>query len=452
LKILITFSLLLLVLVSYGQEEVVPFTGRAYWLELQDPNYRSIILKQREGIQLTPEENKYLNFYDNRLEDYYNQLSDKEKTIFRNFKSQWDEEDELSKNEDPNDVLETNARGVLPGKKYRLYNGIYGFIYGAALIPILGLEENALGYSLPLLLAGGSLLLPVINPKKYEDLSFSSVLLSRQGKFYGLIDGAALGLLAFGSDSEESAKGVLSFAIAASIAMGEIGLQLGKKKDWSDGKISGYGHYSTVSLLFGTGLYASFAGDFNARSFGATLLASHAAGYYLSNKLYKKYNYTRGDILASGSFTFFSTILGLGLVEQVVSNDNQKYILLPTLSLLAGSILSHSLTRNKNLTPAEGWKVSYAAGAGSLLGLGAALLISPEEPTLYLLLPATGGLIGWGAMLKSVSRSKSARGNGNATLSYSFQPENYFLNKQTPFELLSPDDPARAVVSLTFTY
>jgi len=450
-------SLLLIVFLlpvySYAQEVETPFSARAYWLELQDKNYNIILGKQKSGIPLSNEDEKYLKFYDGHLRDYYNQLSPGEQERFRNFESQWDEEAQISRDEEPSDVLEVNSRGILPGKKFRLYNGIYGFIYGAAMVPVLGIQDNAWAIGLPVLLAGGSLLLPVINPKKYENMNYSSVLLNRHGKLYGLIDGASLGLLLFGTENESAAKGILMLAVAGSIGMGELGFQLGKKGIWTEGRISGYNHYTMVSLLFSTGLYGSFANDFNSRVYGGIVLASQAAGYLFANKMFKKYNYTRGDILASGGFTFFTTLLGAGLIGQVETSDDQRELLLPTATLLAGSILSHTLTRNKYLTASQGWKVNYTAGAGALLGLGIAFIINSDEPTLYMLLPAAGGLIGWGAMLNSVSKSiSSAKGSGRASLTYSIQPENYFYNKQTPFEYLTPDNPGKPVVGLTLTF
>ncbi len=342
----------------------------------------------------------------------------------------------------------------MPGKKYRLYNGLYGFIYGSMIIPVLGVEESAISFGLPLLLAGGSLLLPVINPNKYENMTYSSVLLNRHGKFYGLIDGGALSILIFGADDETDGKLALALSVAGSITMGEIGFQLGKRKDWTEGRISGYTHYAAVSVLSGLGLYASFANEFDPRLFGGIVLASQAGGYLLANKLWKKYKYTRGSLLASGSFTLFSTLLGIGLIGQVESSDDQRKILVPTAALIGGSLLSHSLTRNLNLTAKQGWKVNYIAGAGALIGLGTALIISPSEPSLYFLLPSVGGLIGWGAAVKgmSIKPIKSDIKSYDNNFSFSVNPENYFINKNTPFEKLTPNMVSRPVLGLRLTF
>lgn len=416
---------------------------------LQDPNYKSILKKQDDGQSLSSEERSYLEYYDQQLKTYYERMPAAEKERFREFSQQWDAEAQLQQTKEPSDVLETNARGILPGKKYRLYNGIYGFVYGSAAIPLLGLEDTGVAYGLPFLMAGGSLLLPVINPKKYENMSFNSVLLNRHGKFYGLVDGAAAGILLFGTNSEAAGKATLAMAIGGSIAMGELGFQLGKRKDWTEGRIQGYTHYAAVSLLFGSGLYASFANDFNGRTFGGVLLASQAAGYLLADKLYKKYQYSRGDVIASGSLTFFSTVLGLGLVSQVANADNQTIILLPTASLLAGSLLSHNFTRGLNLSPGDGWKIGYTSFAGGLVGLGAALLINPDEETLYLLLPAAGGLIGWGAMLSSVRKGKTRAGKHHRSfMSYNITPHNFIYNRDVPADRIDPDHPAKPVVSV----
>ncbi len=207
------------------------------------------------------------------------ELSSEEKNKFQTFRQQWDEEAEEIRIEEPSDVLETNARGVLPGKKYRLYNGLFGFIYGSMIIPVFGLEESQLAFGLPLVLAGGSLLLPVINPRKYENMTYSSVMLNRHGKFYGLLDGAALSILIVGAGDETDAKVALALSVAGSITMGEIGFQLGKNKDWTEGRIAGYTHYAAVSVLSGLGLYASFTDSFDSRLFGGIILVSQAGGY-----------------------------------------------------------------------------------------------------------------------------------------------------------------------------
>jgi hypothetical protein len=236
--------------------------------------------------------------------------------------------------------------------------------------------------------------------------------------------------------------------------MGEIGFQLGKNKDWTEGRIAGYTHYAAVSVLSGLGLYASFTDSFDSRLFGGIILVSQAGGYLLANSLWKKYNYTRGDLLASGSFTLFSTLLGIGLIGQVESTDDQRKILLPTFALLGGSLLSHTLTKNLKLTAKQGWKVNYIAGAGALIGLGTALIINSSESTLYFILPAAGGLIGWGAMVKGISKTNqmSADNKTGVNFSFSVHPENYFFNKKTPFEKLTPDMPARSVVGLRYSF
>ncbi len=136
------------------------------------------------------------------------------------------------------------------------------------------------------------------------------------------------------------------------------------------------------------------------------------------------------------------------------SSDDQRKILLPTFALLGGSLLSHTLTKNLKLTAKQGWKVNYIVGAGALIGPGTALIINSSESTLYFILPAAGGLIGWGAMVKGISKTNQASA-GNKTdvnFSLSVHPENYFFNKKTPFQKLTPEMPTRSVVGLRLSF
>jgi hypothetical protein len=440
---------------ALAQEVVKPFTARAYWLEEQDPTFKSIQLKISQGFTITDDEQEYLEFYEDRLKEYFDRLSNEEKERYGIFKPQWDEEAGIEAEAEESDFLEENVRGIYAGKKYRLYNGLYGLIYGGMLIPILGIEDSNIAYGLPFLMAGGSLLLPVINPSKYEDMTYTSVMLNRHGKFFGLIDGAALGVTLFGAESENAAKGILAMSIAGSIAMGQIGFQLGKKVDWTQGRIAGYTHYAAVTPLVTAGIYASFVNvdeTFNERVFSGLILVSGAASYLLSNELWKKYNYSRGDMLATSSFSLLSGLLGLGIIGEIQSGDGQKEILIPTITLLAGSIGSHSILRGKNLTARNGWRVNYVAGAGALVGLGTALAIQSDNVSTNILLPAVGGFIGWGAMLNSVTKRSQENQSSGGSFSYKFSPENYIYNQSKERTYFSPDRPGAPVLSLQFSF
>jgi len=297
--------------------------------------------------------------------------------------------------------------------------------------------------------------LPVINPSKYENMTYNSVMLNRHGKFFGLIDGALLGVTLFGAESENAGKGVLVLSIAGSIALGEIGFQLGKKVDWTQGRIAGYTHFAAVTPLVTAGIYASFINvddTFNERVFSGLILASGAAGYLLGNKLWKKYNYTRGDMLTTSSFSLLSALLGFGLVGEIETGDGQKEILIPTILFLGGSIGSHSILSGRNLSARNGWRVNYVAGAGALVGLGTALAIQSENVSTYLLLPAVGGFIGWGAMLSSVSKNSRLDESIRNSFSYDLSPENYIYNQSKERTYFSPDRPGAPVVSLRFSF
>jgi hypothetical protein len=457
LFLIITLLGLLFPLVhSYGQEVVKPFTARAYWLEEQDPSYRSIITKVNQGSVLSDSEKEYLDFYEQHLKDYFERLSEEEKERYRIYKSQWDEELQVQAESEPSDILEENARGINPGKKYKLYNGLYGYIYGAMAVPILGLEDANASIALPFITAGASLLLPVINPTKYQNMTYNSVLLNRHGKFFGLVDGAALGLLAFGTEGDNAEVPILALSIAGSIGLGELGFQLGKSVDWTEGRIVGYTHYAAVSPLVTMGIYAAFLDvdeDFNSRLVGGLVLLSEASGYLLADALWKKYNYTRGDMLTSSSFTILSALFGLGLVGEIETDDDQKEILIPTLTFLAGSLGSHAILKGRYLTVKNGWRVNYVAGAGAILGLGVSLAINSDNMSTYFLIPSIGGFIGWASMLGTVSKRQQLQGNNSSVrFSYDFQPQNYFINKERSNSYFNPETPGASVINLRLRF
>jgi hypothetical protein len=423
--------------IQYGkaQEVAEPYTARAYWLEEKNATYLDILNKKENGLTLTESQAQWLDEYTLYLQNYYSKLPETEKSKYLQYKSQWNAEYYSEKESTESDILEESAKGVKPGKKYSLHNGLYGFIYGmsAAIIISEESEEAPPGiFALPFLTSGFSMLWPLMNKPRYANLPYSSVMLARHGKAVGLLHGASLGLAIFGDEPSSSAE-ILAPMVIASIGLGELGFQLGKKKNWSEGQIATYQYYGVLGPVV-TSLGMISAGVERGRPFGIAIPVSGIAGYWIGGRIYKKYQFTRGDMLAASSFCGYAAAAGLGIVPM----KEEIEMLAPLATLLAGTWINHSLLRDKKLSVNQGWKINYASGIGAMIGVGISLLAQSDSHNAYFLLSSAGGMIGWLAGLSAQTKNPDPNSgimpdNWKSNLSLQLTPENYFLNTRGNF-------------------
>ncbi|MFC2125451.1 hypothetical protein ACFLU5_11635 [Bacteroidota bacterium] len=446
-----------------AQEVEKLYTGRGYWFEEQHERYQAILNKKEADQILSAAEEQWFDDFHAYLKDYFSRLSEIEKEKYFTNKTTWDAEREgiiieQEKIESPPDetesldVLETNVKGIQPGKKYLMYNGLYGFLYGMGLVAIIE-PMDATVLAIPLATTGLGLLWPVLNSKRYESIPYNSVLLARHGKFMGGIHGLAVGLSAFGTESTYSGKGIVALGILGSMAGSEIGYQMGKRKDWTEGRVATYKHYGVLIPLLNFFTLAGSRVD-DPRIYGGATLISGAAGYWIGDKVADHFDNTRGDILALGSFTALSSMLTIAFIDF----DRTTDIFVPISGAIAGTVAGHIILKNKKLTAKEGWRVNYVTGAGVLLGLGIAVITSSESEhhAPFLILPAVGGGLGWYGMLNS---SLNERGNSTTSdtskwsyLSVDFTPENYYFNKST-WKLQSETfNPGLPVIGLNYNF
>ena len=429
------FYLLISILnIQFGkaQEIAEPYTARAYWLEEKNATYVNILDKKENGLTLTEAQAQWLDEYTRYLQNYYSKLPEAEKSRYLQLKTQWDAEYYSEKEATESDILEESAKGVKPGKKYSLYNGFYGFIYGmsAAIIISEEIQEEPAGvYALPFLTSGFSMLWPLMNKPRYANLPYSSVMLARHGKAVGLLHGASLGLAIFGDQPSSSAE-IIAPMVIGSIGLGELGFQLGKKKNWSEGQIATYQYYGVLGPLV-TSLGMISAGVEQGRPFGIAIPVSGIAGYWIGGQIFKKYHFTRGDMLAASSFSMYAASAGLGAIQL----KEEIEMLAPLATLIAGTWINHALLRDKKLSVKQGWNINYASGAGAMIGVGISLLVLSETHNAYFLLSSAGGMIGWLAGLSAQTRNPERnsgimRDSWKSNLSLQFTPENYLLNKR----------------------
>ncbi|MCU0398686.1 MAG: hypothetical protein MUC73_11360 [Cyclobacteriaceae bacterium] len=197
---------------SYAQDL---YTARGYWVELNKETYRKIKQKQRVGDPLTDNEALYLQDYEQYLANYYQRMPEEEKVRYEQMREQWDRE--LLGPQKPEEVPEEfEWRG-----RDRAINFLYGAWYGTSLVLITGMDDAAAA-GIPLVTGGIWVLGPVINPKKYENISRPVLRASNTGKFLGLIYGASLGMLV-GGDSDNTDELIFGLSTVSSIALGEVG-------------------------------------------------------------------------------------------------------------------------------------------------------------------------------------------------------------------------------------
>ena len=431
-----------------AQEQVSPYNARTYFEAEQNTTYIILLYKSESGETLSYEEEKFLSDYSNYLAAFYKAMSDEEKSRYLRFKTQWKEEMIEKQNQEDSDVLVTNRLGINPGKKFLLSNGIYGFVYGLGALYVFNIQESW-SIAVPFLSAGISLAYPLMNSKKFEGIDYSTVMMARHGKFIGLLDGTALGLLMFGDpDSNDWAgRAIIATTIAGSITLGELGFHLGKKKKMPEGKVATYKYYSLlVPYLAFSGLVVGNV-DYP-RVYGGTILAAGAASYFVADRIYNKYMFTRGDMLAASSFGLLSTAIGFGLTPV----DERWHMLVPAATALCGTYASHIILRNSKFTSKQGWNINYGTFAGTILGLGVILAIQPESHHLPVILPAVTGMAGWALLVSKYKKQqlKAAISERQkwVDLSFHLTPQNYFINKQIKPDFNNPHKSGLPLFSL----
>jgi hypothetical protein len=428
MKLITACSFALMILfachLSMGQDL---YSARGYWVELHKETYKKIIDKQAKGDSLTDNELAYLKDYEVYLDTYYQRMAETEKVKYEQMKNQWDIEAQA-----PQAAVESDFE-LRP--RDRFYNGIYGLYYGAALVGVTHMD-GAGAVGVPLIMAGLWQLGPVINPKKYENISLSTMRAGNTGKFLGLGYGAALGL-ALGGESDNVGEMALAFSTIGSISLGEIVFQMQKKKPVSEGHIEMMRHYGFlgpgVAIL---GLGATEPD--NANLIGATLLAGGVGGLLIGNRVAKKYNYTSGDVNAVSSLTLITTGLGFTVAAESVSNDNSAGLLLiPAATAIAGTIWSQKSVRGVSLTKRQGSTISLSSGGAALIGLGIVALTESDSPGVIIGVPSalallTHQLIFHSYKMKNLESKVKLGSSRKRPVSFSMKatPENYFVNKQ----------------------
>jgi hypothetical protein len=352
-------------------------------------------------------------------------------------KDQWDREVAVAPETKPE---EFEWRG-----RDRVVNALYGVWYGASLAVITDMD-GAAAAGIPLITGGAWLLGPVINPKKYEGINFSTVRAGNTGKFLGLIYGASLGAV-IGGGSSESDKWVIGGSTVGSIALGEIAFQLQKKKNLTDGHIEMFRHYGVLGPWVGFSAITALGGEDNPNIVGASLLAGGTVGLMIGNSAAKKYDYTRGDVDAITSLTWISTGVGLTVVARYLEEgESEGLILIPAAGSIVGTFLGQKAVRGARFTKKQGSALNLATAGAALVGIGIVAVAEAESPAVVIGVPTGLALLTHEIVFRSYKRSnlqKTLEGRTgrrrNYHFSMKFTPENYFFNQQIPVRRYSPE-------------
>jgi hypothetical protein len=407
------------------------YTARGYWVEANKEAYRKLLQKQEVGDSLTTNEAAYILDYKTYLANYFNRLPEAEKIRYEQMKFEWNREFLITpKPEVVKEEFEWRTRD-------RVVNSLFGLYYGASLVYIMDIE-NAAAAGIPLITGGLWLMGPVFNPRRYEGITRTTIRAGHTGKSLGLIYGGALGT-AIAGNSENSDKMFLGLSTVGSIAFGEIGFQLQKKRNYSDGYVEMLRHYGIVGPWIATSIILSTEAD-NPNLVGASILAGGAAGLLIGNTVSKRYDYTKGDVDAISSLSLTTTGLGFALMlESLETNGNSSLILIPAAGTILGTALGQRAVKGVHLTKKQGSTISLSTGGAVLIGFGIAALLESESAGVWFGIPSGLALITHQLLFYKYKRENLIRGvegrtrrNRNFQFSMNVMPENYFFNQKFP--------------------
>ncbi|MCS4433423.1 hypothetical protein [Aquiflexum gelatinilyticum] len=416
------------------------YTARGYWEESNKETYRIIKQKSNTGIVLSADESSYLNDYETYLSNYFSRLTDDEKSVYEKMKPQWDREIF-----GPQQTAIVEEEFEWRGRDYAT-NILYGAYYGASLVAVTEISSAA-AVGIPLLTGGLWALGPVIVPKKYENINRSVIRASNTGKFLGLVYGGSLALLVAG-ESDNIGQTALILSSLGSIALGEVGFKLQKKRNFSEGHIELVSHYGTIGPWI-AGATLGAAGSENPNLYGAAFLAGGVGGILIANKVSSKYDYTKGDVNNISALSLATTGVGFAIFAETLQNDvSSAVLLIPAAGTVIGTMLGQKAVKGVYLNKKQGSTIGLSTGGAALVGLGLAAIFETDSPTLWVGIPSVLALATQQILFNKYKKDNLAGnllGKINKDKPYRFSmkvtPENYFVNQQmvVPAGILNPN-------------
>jgi hypothetical protein len=323
-------------------------------------------------------------------------------------------------------------------------NGFYGLYYGLSIVALTEASDVAAG-AIPLITTGVWLLGPALNSRKYEGINRSVIRAGNTGKFLGLLNGATLGL-ALGGDSDEGYKWVLGLSSVGSIAMGEAGFQMQKRRQLPIGRIDMIRHYGILMPWIGAATLVAAQVE-SAHAYGAAMFVGGMAGLAIGSGVAKKYDFTQGDVDVIGSLSLLTTGLGFTFVLPIAEDlESSGLILIPAAATILGSVWGQKGVRGARFTSKQGSTLNLAAGGASLIGFGIVALTESSEEAVIIGVPSIFGLITHQIFFSKYKKQnignsiQSSLGkDGRVSVSLKVAPESYFINKKIPVDGITPE-------------
>jgi hypothetical protein len=402
------------------------YTAKGYWTELNKESYTALLDRQNSGDTLTTYEKYYLEDYESYLKSYYDRMTDEEKARFAAMKLQWDLE--------ASSLLDGDATDFDLRTRDRLVNGIYGFYYGLSLSIIISPDEAGASIGLPLVTAGLWQLGPVINRKKYENITPATIRAGNTGKLLGLGYGISAGLAVAGDDTN-SGSWIFGLSTVGSIALGEFAFQRQKRYNLTEGYVEIVRIYGFLGPAV-TGLTAASFSP-NSRAIGASLLLGGAGGLLIGDYVARQYDIHPGDADVISSFFWISGGLGFAFAGSAFDGiSGSGTLMIPAASFVAGTLYAQKSVRGINFTKKQGSTIKLASGGAALIGLGFAAMFQADQPFLIIGLPSAFALVTHQLLVNSYKKrilenrfNIGRKQTGRAQFSMQVSPENYLLNR-----------------------
>ena len=420
-----------LLFLSSSQIIAQQYTAAEYWKMENDPAYTLTLQRQQAGETLSPQEQSTLDEYKSRLSNYFDKLSDSEKSLYFKNRSKWS-----SQPGSVDKVTQPQDEDVYAGErsKYSQYvasAGFFGFLYGTSAAYILGIESSA-GIAIPLLAAGASTLVPMLTIKD-RYVSYNSLALSIHGKGIGGLQGAALGLLIAG-ENDEDGKLTLGVATLSSIGLGRLGYVLGRDKQWSQGRAALYSHYGSMMPLEGLAIDVALNAT-DIRVMAATSLVFGAGGYLIADRVARWNDFTRGDVTATSTLSLINAGLGFFIFGDMAKDDdiNSAAILIPAAGALGGTLAGHLWLKDARLTSQQSRNIALGSFGGALIGFGLTAIVTPETITPYYIMGYATSMTAYALLVTKYKKTNTTaliENNKPNRWKVNIMPQNILVNRK----------------------
>jgi hypothetical protein len=334
----------------------------------------------------------------------------------------------------------SNAQDEILFRRHLVNSGINGFFYGLAIDALADLTGGPAA-GVAIVSSGTAVIIPLLT-NSTRTITSNSMVLSAHGKFVGWAHGIALATLVGGENviDGDNYKAAIAMGALTSISLGIVGNSLGRTNTWSEGQVALYRHYGWSIPLAGVTLTGAFTDK--PRMVAASDLIFGFSSYFLADKVYKNYQFSRGDVRAIQVLTILNGGLGFGISFDKADRgiSSRSDLLFPSLGVLSGTLIGQAWLKNANLSRTQGLQTAYATTGGAVIGFGLALITGSEYITPYYVIPYLTGLGAYAIAVESMRKKNisqpSLGDNHKNNWNIAFMPQNIYLNSRIKQQVL----------------